>query len=85
MCYIRRVTYIVAARLEQIKSSSGLGCLFESGIPALAHRGNLTPGQDDDNSQCPTPHRPRVLWFNTIIWPISDDNNIKRYNNTVIY
>ncbi len=41
----------ISVRLEQIKSSSGLGYMFESTIPALSHRGNVPPPLDEDNSE----------------------------------
>lgn len=41
------------ARLEQIKSASGLGHFFENAIPALSHRGNVAPAQDTDEVSLP--------------------------------
>ncbi|XP_013395922.1 peroxisomal fatty acid beta-oxidation multifunctional protein AIM1-like [Lingula anatina] len=38
------------ARIQQIKNQSGLGYFFESAIPALGHRGNFAPPQDDDTA-----------------------------------
>ena len=39
---------LFVARLEQIKNTSGVGYFFESAIPTLAHRGNVSPAQDED-------------------------------------
>ena len=41
------------ARMEQVQHQHGLGDVsyFESHIPTLAHRGNVTPRQDDEDGK----------------------------------
>ncbi|KAK2192439.1 hypothetical protein NP493_31g03001 [Ridgeia piscesae] len=38
----------VQARIEQVKSSCGLGNFFENTVPTLAHNGNVTPTSDNE-------------------------------------
>ena len=38
------------ARLDQLKNTSAANYFFENAIPALSHRGNLAPAQDDDSA-----------------------------------
>ena len=37
-----------AARIEQVKSSCGLGNYFENTVPTLGHNGNVTPTSDSE-------------------------------------
>ncbi|ELU17936.1 hypothetical protein CAPTEDRAFT_222534 [Capitella teleta] len=37
------------ARIEQMRSSSGIGAYLEHSLPALSHKGNAPPPSEDDN------------------------------------
>ena len=58
MTYLTGTDLHLAARIEQVKSSCGLGNFFENTVPTLAHNGNVTPTSDNELGmfycQCPS-------------------------------
>ena len=43
--------YIISARIEQIQKGLGDLSFYESNIPTLAHRGNVTPKHDEEDGK----------------------------------